>query len=310
MNPSVIQLEHLTTTLFDCSAEAVANDPTFGTPKLYCALRSFACPTNKTPSRNASFHFGAVVEECFLVPLCVSQNCRKVASRRFVSFFPFGLASHRSAMPTLLFILATALVLVSNGTSPGLDASRCLRDAILRRDWLSHSLPIFCCVSGDVGGRVLAESHDPGAAAKEAKADAAFEDVARTAKAGGEWKESDPSTILRKTQAATTEKAFSTSERSTKGARHEVTSEQQRRLEVTVSGSTVGAPWATGNPTCSDRANGGSSKTYTVVGTGGPMVASTCASNCASNQFNPKIIVYNGSSCASLTCIGELHRGK
>jgi hypothetical protein len=280
-----------------------------------CTVRYAASRAQPTKRRRGmrAFILVQLSRNVFWCRCVFHKNCRKVASRRFVSFFPFGLASHRSAMPTLLFILATALVLVSNGTSPGLDASRCLRGAcafILRRDWLSHSLPIFCCVSGDTGGRVLAESHDPGAAAKEAKADASFEDVARTAKAGGEWKESDPSTILRKTRAATTEKAFSASERSKKEAWHEVASEQQRRLDVTVSGSTVGAPWPTGNPTCGDCANGCSSKTYAVVGTGGPMVASTCGSNCYSNDFLPRIIVYKGSSCASLTCIGELHRGE
>jgi hypothetical protein len=163
---------------------------------------------------------------------------------------------------------------------------------LLRRDWLSHSLQIFFLSLADTGSRALAESPDLGAAAEGAKADAAFED-------------SDPSTNLRKV-AKTAEKVHPAPERSTKGARHEDGSEQQRRLDVAVSGSTIEAPSPSGNPTCGFCDNGCESKTYTVVGSGGPMVASTCGYV----GFDTRIIVYEGSSCAALTCIGERRRGE
>jgi hypothetical protein len=162
---------------------------------------------------------------------------------------------------------------------------------------VSFAADLLLPAAGDTGSRALAESHDDlGTAAKEAMADAAFEDAARTS----DW---GPSTGLRKA-AATAEEVLSTPERSTNEARHaDESDERQRRLAVFA--STDGAPSPNANPTCGRCANGCPSKTYTVPGSGGPMVASTCSYV----GYDTRIAVYQGSSCASLTCLGEFCRG-
>jgi hypothetical protein len=182
-----------------------------------------------------------------------------------------------------------------------MDATRVLRDACACICNRSHSLASPPVVSfaadlplslADTGSRALAESHDDlGAAAREAKADAAWEDAAR-----------NPSTGLRK-ESATATKVISAPERSTNEARHADGNDgRQRRLAVFA--STDGAPSPNGNPTCGKCDNGCPSKTYTVPGSGGRMVASTCSYI----GYDTRIVVYQGTSCASLTCIGEFRR--
>ena len=77
---------------------------------------------------------------------------------------------------------------------------------------------------------------------------------------------------------------------------------------LSVSGSTDGAPFPTSNPVCGESfcANGCPSRTYTVVGTGERMVASTCSS---ATVFDTQIYVYEGTECGALTCLGECSAG-
>jgi hypothetical protein len=81
------------------------------------------------------------------------------------------------------------------------------------------------------------------------------------------------------------------------------TSSPTPSTRVSVHGSTAGAPFPSGQPSCGQSSgceNGCPSKTYTVVGTGDEMVATTCSLA----SYDTRIVLYKGSSCASLTCIG------
>lgn len=67
-------------------------------------------------------------------------------------------------------------------------------------------------------------------------------------------------------------------------------------------GRTDDAPRPTGNPGCGPCANGCRSLWYSVVGTGGRITASSCLAT----EYDQLILVFKGSSCSSLSCIGTI----
>jgi hypothetical protein len=74
--------------------------------------------------------------------------------------------------------------------------------------------------------------------------------------------------------------------------------------QQTFSGNLNGAPTPTGNPDCGQIpeycANGCHSLWYSVLGTGGPMSASSCGAA----DYDQVIYVFEGGRCSSLACIG------
>lgn len=178
--------------------------------------------------------------------------------------------------------------------------ARCEGDARCLSQYVNLTSSLLCVALGTrnqshlwLGSRVLALSHD--LVAETERVDA-LEDAASL-----------------EVPKATATRTVVASESSTK-ASHGFENEQ-RRLDVSVSGNTAGAPSPAGYPLCGECANGCPSKTYAVVGTGGEMTATTCGLEYGSDYesgsrpgYDTRIVVYEGSSCSSLRCIGESNR--